>query len=157
MTTFRNSASYGKRQEYIAVAELLKRDFDVYMTLVDDQGIDCVIRVNDKRYLDVQIKSRSIEAIKKNWAFFDAGIVPPNRDNYYYIFFSEGLNKTWVLPSQDIIELSNVRSSVTVMKSGKNVGKYRIQFAGYSKVNDECIEKLMFQKYEGDSGFKLLQ
>jgi len=37
MTGFRSSASFGKRQEYVAVAELLRRDFDVYMTLVDDQ------------------------------------------------------------------------------------------------------------------------
>jgi hypothetical protein len=30
----RSTASFGKRQEYIAVAELLRRGFDVYMTLV---------------------------------------------------------------------------------------------------------------------------
>lgn len=41
---FRSSASFGKRQEYIAVAELLRRGRDVYMTLVDDQQIDCIIR-----------------------------------------------------------------------------------------------------------------
>jgi hypothetical protein len=34
---YRSSASFGKRQEYIAVAELLRRGHDVYMTLVDDQ------------------------------------------------------------------------------------------------------------------------
>lgn len=54
---YRDSASYGRRQEYIAVSELLKRDFDVYMTLVDDQGIDCIIRINENRYLDVQIST----------------------------------------------------------------------------------------------------
>jgi hypothetical protein len=31
-------------QEYVAVAELLPRGFDVYTTLVDDQQIDCIIR-----------------------------------------------------------------------------------------------------------------
>ncbi|WP_229725834.1 hypothetical protein, partial [Calditerricola satsumensis] len=41
---FRSSASFGKRQEYVVIAELLRRGFDVYQTLVDDQGIDCVIR-----------------------------------------------------------------------------------------------------------------
>lgn len=44
----RSTASFGKRQEYIAVAELLRRGFDVYMTLVDDQQIDCVIRQERK-------------------------------------------------------------------------------------------------------------
>ncbi len=37
--SYRDTASFGKRQEYSVIAELLKRGFDVYMTLVDDQGI----------------------------------------------------------------------------------------------------------------------
>ena len=55
MTSFRSSASFGKRQEYIAVAQLLQRGHDVYMTLVDDQQIDCIIRQEKHgkiRYLD---------------------------------------------------------------------------------------------------------
>ena len=56
---FRNTASFGKRQEYIAIAELLKRGHDVYMTLVDDQQIDCIIRRGDHDYIDLQIKARS--------------------------------------------------------------------------------------------------
>jgi len=51
--SYRDTASFVKRQEYIVVAELLKRGFDVYMTLVDDQGIDCIIRLDNKRYLDI--------------------------------------------------------------------------------------------------------
>ncbi|HGJ64876.1 TPA: hypothetical protein ENS27_05730 [bacterium] len=57
--SYRDTASFGKRQEYSVVAELLKRGFDVYMTLVYDQGIDCIIRLDNMRYLDVQIKARS--------------------------------------------------------------------------------------------------
>jgi hypothetical protein len=62
--SFRSSASFGKRQEYIAVAELLKRRFDVYMTLVDDQQIDCVVRLpgSPPSYVDLQIKARSKNA-----------------------------------------------------------------------------------------------
>lgn len=59
---YRDAASFGKRQEYTAISELLRRQFDVYMTLVDDQGIDCVIRREyDGKldYLDIQIKARS--------------------------------------------------------------------------------------------------
>ncbi len=57
--SYRDSASFGKRQEYVVVAELLKRGFDVYMTLVDDQGIDCVISIDDQTYIDFQIKARA--------------------------------------------------------------------------------------------------
>jgi hypothetical protein len=56
---YRDTASFGRRHEYIAAAELLKRGFDIYMTLVDDQGIDCIIRLDENRYIDVQIKARS--------------------------------------------------------------------------------------------------
>jgi hypothetical protein len=49
----------------VVIAELLKRGLDVYMTLVDDQDIDCVVRLDNKRYVEVQIKARSESA--KNW------------------------------------------------------------------------------------------
>ncbi len=55
---FHNVASFGKRQEYVVIAELLRRGFDVHRTLVDDQGIDCIIRREGEgglRYLDIQI------------------------------------------------------------------------------------------------------
>ena len=57
--SYRNTASFGKRQEYIAVAELLKRGYDVYMTLVDDQQIDCIVRHdNGTRVKYVPLQSR---------------------------------------------------------------------------------------------------
>jgi hypothetical protein len=62
MARFRHSASFGKRQEFGAIAELLRRGYDVYLTLVDDQGIDCIIRQGPGSYFDVQIKARSKES-----------------------------------------------------------------------------------------------
>ena len=111
---YRDTASFGKRQEYSVITELLKRGFDVYMTLVDDQGIDCVLRVDDKKYLDVQIKARSKEA--KQWNFF-AAMSFDVRDNFYFIFYTEKNNNLWVIPSKDVKELGIEN------KSGKNVGK----------------------------------
>jgi len=40
MPRFRDTASFGKRQEFRVIAELMSRDFDVYVPLVDDQAID---------------------------------------------------------------------------------------------------------------------
>ena len=54
---FRHSGSFGKRQEFGAIAELLRRGYDVYVTLVDDQGIDCIVRQGPRRYFDVQIRA----------------------------------------------------------------------------------------------------
>lgn len=40
---FRSSASFGKRMEYVVGAELLKRYFDVYTTLMDAHQIDSIL------------------------------------------------------------------------------------------------------------------
>lgn len=155
---YRDSASYGKRQEYIAVAELLKRNLDVYMTLVDDQGIDCIIRINENRYLDIQIKARSKNAISKDWGYFPGLKVPEGRDNLFYIFYSEGADAFWVLSSQDIIDFSNQKgTNVNKNLSGGNAGKYAVRLAGYSEVNEDITIFDRFEKHKGDSGFLLLK
>ncbi len=154
---FRDSASYGKRQEFKAIAELLQRDFDVYTTLVDDQGIDCIIRINEKRYLDIQIKARSKNAIKKDWGYYPRLIVPEHRDNLFFILFSEGANSYWVFPSEDIISLANqAGTNVSKNKTGDNAGRYAIRVAGYSSVNNEINIFPRFEKYRNENGFMLL-
>lgn len=123
MPTFRSSGSFGKRQEYIAVAELLRRGFDVYMTLVDDQQIDCVVRIEvDGRpvYIDVQIKARSKDA--RQPGTFAALEVRDPRQNFMFIFYSEGAHTYWVMPSLDLIR------KATQNKGGANKGKFMIVF-----------------------------
>ena len=140
----RHPAAFGKRQEYIAVAELLKQGFDVYMTLVDDQGIDCIIRLDKNRYIDIQIKARSKSA--KQWNFFAAMTIEP-RDNYYFIFYLEFNNTFWVIPSTEVVKYA------VTNKSGKNVGKHSLTIP-----KSETTKKAEnFRKYKGDSGFELLQ
>lgn len=90
--TYRNSASFGKRQEYVAIAELLRRGFDVYQTLVDDQGIDCIIRQDaqgEPCYIDIQIKARSKDCNPGNAGRFAAMEITSPRPNYFFIFYSE--------------------------------------------------------------------
>src|SRR5438552_7582765 len=123
--SFRTSASFGKRQEYVAIAELLRRGFDVYMTLVDDQQIDCIIRQEKDgklRYLDVQIKARSRLCVPKDGGFFPAMQVRRPRDSFFFIFYSEHSNNHWIVPSLELIEEANRN------KSGENAGKYAIRF-----------------------------
>jgi hypothetical protein len=149
----RSTASFGKRQEYIAVAELLRRGFDVYMTLVDDQQIDCVIRQerNGKlRYLDVQIKARSEDA--KHAATFAALTVRNPRPNFWFIFFSEAAGTYWLMPSVDLVRLSNVNKGGTT-KEGKNKGKLTIKLANKNKGGWKPRPK--FKEYE--NAFELLK
>lgn len=124
---FRDTASFGKRQEYVAVAELLKRGFDVYMTLVDDQQIDCVVRLDEEqpRYIDVQIKARSKSA--KNPGTFAAMTIRKPRQNLFFLFYSELADCYWVVPSLDLVAGSNQN------KTGKNAGRYRTVFTNTLK------------------------
>jgi len=147
MTSFRSSASFGKRQEYIAIAELLRRGYDVYMTLVDDQQIDCVIRQEKNgalRYLDIQIKARSEDA--KNPGTFSAMGIRRPRENFFFIFYSEQADAYWIVPSLELIKEANQN------KSGANEGKYRIVFTNDNK--DGAAPRPRFRKYE--NAFDLL-
>lgn len=124
----RSTASFGKRQEYIIVGELLRRGFDVYMTLVDDQQIDCIIRLErggQPEYFDIQIKARSADCLPQNAGFFPLLGIPNPRDNYFYIFFSEQADMTWVIPSLDLVRLARQN------KTGQNVGKYSINLCNH--------------------------
>lgn len=143
---FQSSASFGKRQEYIAVAELLRRGFDVYMTLVDDQQIDCVIRQETDgklRYLDIQIKARSMDCKPGNAGTFAAMEVRHPRENFYFIFFSEQASTYWVIPSLELIREANCA------KSGKNCGKYRVMFCNVSR-SGEVRPRPRFEKYRNN-------
>ncbi len=120
--SYRSGASFGKRQEYVAFAELLKRGFDVYSTLVDDQQIDCIIRGpgDQLRYLDIQIKARSKEA--KNAGMFSALTIRSPRSNFFFMFYSEAADTYWIMPSLDIVEKANKT------KTGKHIGIMSLNF-----------------------------
>jgi len=146
----RSTASFGKRQEYVAVAELLRRGLDVYMTLVDDQQIDCVIRQeNDSqlRYLDIQIKARSKECILKDGGFFPAMQIRNPRENFFFIFYSEHVSTYWIVPSLELIVEARRN------KTGANAGKYAIQFCNSTKAG--LNPRPRFQKYE--NAFHILE
>ena len=101
---FRDTASFGKRQEYVVIAELLRRGYDAYQTLVDDQGIDCVIRREcggGIGYLEIQIRARSKHAQARSHGLWPATAFEP-RPNYVFIFYSEPLQKYWIIPSVDL-------------------------------------------------------
>lgn len=144
MPAFRDSASFGKRQEYSAVAELLKRGFDVYMTLVDDQGIDCIVRLDQRRYVDIQIEARSRTA--KQWHFFAAMDFQPRR-NLYFIFYTEKNDSFWTMPSRDVARLA-VRN-----RTGKNAGRRSLALP---RTLDGAKAQRM-ELYLNDRGFALLR
>ncbi|BDS07491.1 hypothetical protein NT6N_25310 [Oceaniferula spumae] len=121
--TFRHSAGFGKRIEYWIVGLMLKEGLDVYLPLVDDDAIDAVVRRDDGSFTTVQIKARSKTCKFGNGALF-AAIPHEFRDNYWFVFYSERMDKIWIMTSEEFIAESSQN------KTGKNTGKRTIWLNG---------------------------
>ena len=142
--TFRHSASFGKRIEYWIIGRMLKEGLDVYVPLVDDDAIDAVIRRPNGSFTTVQIKARSRDVVDNNAALF-AAIPHELRSNYWFVFYSERMDATWIMSSEEFI-----REAVQ-NKTGKNKGKRTTWLNGKKKdsssgkATEYC--KKRFEKY----------
>lgn len=123
---FRHSAGFGKRIEYWIIGKMLKEGLDVYLPLVDDDGIDGIIRRADGTFTEFQIKARSRTVKLKDAALF-AAIWHESRANYWFIFYSERLDKMWIMTSAEFVAES------VQNKTGKHVGIRSIWFNGTKK------------------------
>ena len=123
-TSFKDKASYGKRIEYMIISQMLMEGMDVYIPLVDDHGVDCVVKKEDGTFVEVQIKATSKNSNVEYCAMFSA-IWHELTPNYYFIFYSESLNTKWLLSSEEFVKLSSKSTK------GKNAGQRSIQFNGY--------------------------
>jgi len=141
---FRHTAGFGKRIEYWIIGQMLKQGLDVYVPLVDDDAIDAVIRRGDGSFITVQIKARSKDVIEGDAALF-AAISHELRENYWFIFYSERMDTTWIMTSKEFI------AEAVQNKTGKNKGKRSIWFNGTKtdKAVGRKVEycKKQFEKY----------
>lgn len=117
---------------------------DVYLPLVDDHGVDCVIKKEDGTFIEVQIKARSNEVIEGDVALF-AAITHEMTENFYFVFYSERPEMMWILSSEEFLQ------ECVTNKNGKNAGKKSIWFNGNrkDKTTGEKKEycKKQFEKY----------
>lgn len=125
-TTFRNSAAFGKRIEFYVVGLMLKEGLDVYLPLVDDNAIDAVVKRPDGRFVEVQIKARSRDVNFGHAGLF-AALTHKQRPNYWFVFYSERIEKMWIMSSSEFVRESRCN------KGGKHAGKRTICFTGKSK------------------------
>jgi hypothetical protein len=144
-TSFRNSAAFGKRMEYWIIGRMLKEGLDVYIPLVDDHAVDAIIKRHDGTTALIQIKARSSAVIPGDAALFAAIPHEEVRLNYWFIFYSERMDTTWIMTSEEF-DREAVRN-----KSGKNIGKRSIWFNGKRKNRAtgavEEYTKPQWQKY----------
>lgn len=142
--SFRNSASFGKRMEYYIIGLMLREGLDCYVPLIDDDGIDLIIRKNDNTFIEIQIKARSKDVTEGDTAFF-AAITHTLRENYFFVFYSQRMDIIWIMSSEEYLD-----NCVTI-KNGKNKGKTSIKLNGKRKniKLDEYEEYILprFEKY----------
>jgi hypothetical protein len=100
------SLFFGKHCEHLVFAELLKRGLDTYLPIVDDKGVDCIIRNNNGTHLDIQIKGRG-----PRW-IFNFGSVE-SRPNYFFILYPPDKN-FYVVPSSEISKWLNGRKKLGI-------------------------------------------
>ncbi len=151
---YRHTAGFGKRIEFWIIGEMLKQGLDVYVPLVDDNAIDAVVRRPDGSFIEVQIKARSKDVTDGDAALF-AAIPHEQRNNYWFIFYSERLDSMWIMSSEEFIKESYQN------KKGKNAGKRSIWFNGKrkNKITGKYEEyvKPKFDKYKTNSFDRLLK
>lgn len=126
--------------EYWIIGLMLKEGLDVYVPLVDDFGIDAVVRKPNGEFVELQIKARS-EKVKFGASALFAAITHEQRDNYYFLFYSERLKSMWLFSSEEFINES------TQNKTGTNKGKRAIWLNGKNTKTEKEYCKPQFEKY----------
>lgn len=82
------SMNLGKEFELRLLARLLKnnrefrKQWGIFCPIVDDNGIDCVVRMVSGDYIELQIKARATKKL------FTIGKFTP-RPNYFFVFFCD--------------------------------------------------------------------
>lgn len=141
---FKSTAGFGKRMEYNLFGKMLMEGLDVYLPLVDDHGVDCVIKKPNGTFIEVQIKARSKDVASGDAALF-AAITHEPSENFYFVFYSERLETMWILSSEEFLK------ECVTNKTGKNKDKHSIWFNGRKTDNESKSKqeycKKKFEKY----------
>ena len=53
--SFRHSAGFGKRMEYNIIGKMLMEGLDVYIPLVDDHGVDAIIKKKNGTFVTIRM------------------------------------------------------------------------------------------------------
>lgn len=140
--SFRHNAGYGKSMEYKLIGQMLAEDLDCYIPLVDDHGVDCVIKRSDGVFIEVQIKASSRKVKFGDTALF-AAISHTPAENFYFVFYSERLEKMLILSSEEFTTHASKPNS-----KGKNIGQRSIKFNGVRTSSGGVKEEYILKKYE---------
>lgn len=88
----------GEATEHLVVSKFLAEGREVYLPVVDDHGIDILVKSKSgapDNYQEIQVKSKEADGL------FAAMKCPNPRPNYWFVFYVKSLDKFWVINSED--------------------------------------------------------
>jgi hypothetical protein len=139
--SFFSLAGFGKRMEFWIIGEMLRQGLDVYRPLVDDKGIDALVRRPDGSCAEIQIKARSKDIAPEQAGLF-AGIRCEPNPNYWFIFHAAHIGasgKMWLMTAAEFMEHASRQTQ------GKHAGAYTLHLSGV-KSNKETGQKEAYAK-----------
>ena len=87
----------GKRGEYKVIGKLMEKGFLVYVPVVDVEGVDCIIKNEKGRLIQIQIKTRN-KTFEDDAKDFIVNHLKPDRDFFICCYFLN-TSDLWVVPS----------------------------------------------------------
>jgi hypothetical protein len=154
--SFFHLASFGRRMEFWIIGEMLRQGLDVYRPLVDDKGIDAIVRRPNGTYAEVQIKARTKDIAPEQAGLF-AGIRCEPNPAYWFIFHSAHIGengKIWLMTAAEFMEYASRQTQ------GKHAGAYTLHLSGVKSNKEtgvkEAYPKPQFEKFACISFERLL-
>ena len=120
--------------EHGLISELLKRGLDVYLPVVDTQGIDILVRSRSGKTAEVQVKSRV--HIGKPGRYFAVGEVKGSQAGSFFVclhMITDDLkpDRYWIIPWDDYSRIAQFN---------KGTNKYRLTIGRLLK-NEKKLAK----------------
>lgn len=97
-----NSTLVGKQGEYKVIGKLMSEGLTIYTPVADIEGIDCIIRNEYCRLIELQIKTRNKNEEENRQ--FRVRDLKPNKNFFVACYFID-TNELWVIPSFKFAEI----------------------------------------------------
>ncbi len=109
-----NSAITGKRGEYQVIGKLMQEGFIVYTPILDI-GVDCIIKNDKGRLIEIQIKTRNKGTDLKMKKQFIIKKQLKCDVNFFICCYFIDTGEIWFIPSYKFKQLSKIENGFTIL------------------------------------------